>query len=69
MKIYLLKVENVIKIPKTYISRQFDTISRYDSKGQSANSDEIFAVCWFLDRSPEDHSDVLDGLQEWTVFV
>ncbi len=28
MKNYLLKVENVLKIPETYILRQFDTISR-----------------------------------------
>jgi hypothetical protein len=28
MKNYLLKVENVLKIPKTYISKWFDTISR-----------------------------------------
>jgi hypothetical protein len=28
MKIYLLKVENVQIIPKSYISRQIDTISR-----------------------------------------
>jgi hypothetical protein len=28
MKYYLLKVENVLKIPRTYISRWFDTISR-----------------------------------------
>jgi hypothetical protein len=40
MKIYLLKVENVLKIPKTYISRRFDTISR--SKGHSATSDGDF---------------------------
>jgi hypothetical protein len=26
MKIYLLKVENMLRIPKSYISRQFDTI-------------------------------------------
>jgi hypothetical protein len=28
MKKYLLKVENVLKIPKTYILKWFDTISR-----------------------------------------
>jgi len=28
MKIYFLKVENVLIIPKSYISRRFDTISR-----------------------------------------
>jgi hypothetical protein len=27
MKIYLLKVKNVLIIPKSYISRQFNTIS------------------------------------------
>jgi hypothetical protein len=39
MKNNLLKVENVLKIPKTYISRQFGTISR-GSKGHSATSDD-----------------------------
>jgi hypothetical protein len=28
MENYLLKVENVLIIPKVYISRRFDTISR-----------------------------------------
>jgi hypothetical protein len=40
MKIYLLKVENMIKISKSYISRQFQT-QYQGSNGHSATSDAV----------------------------
>jgi hypothetical protein len=39
MKNYLLQVKNVLLIPKSYISRQFET--NQDSKGHSATSDVV----------------------------